>query len=180
MKAVSSGDDDGPESSHPTASAKHNVEDNEDEAQDELDAAEEDGESSEGVGAGSAPSEGGDQGFLVWKDSAEFAEDLTIGCQFIGEKVEDCTRGSVLCLMASCMPGAWGRKAARRLSGTKKAFSSSRGFSESSKAGLRSAPAVRIVPVREGGANSSGEGEGDSCSSASGYHLHGHGDFLSD
>lgn len=34
-----------------------------------------------------APSEGADDGFLVWRSPKEFAEDLTIGCQFIGEKL---------------------------------------------------------------------------------------------
>lgn len=133
---------------------------------------------------GSVGSKGDEDGFLTWRDSAEFAEDLTIGCKFIAEKAEDCTRGSFMCLATSCMPGAWGRKAAKiagaRLAPWKRALTSTpRGFPESSRQAFQKGPAVRIVPARGGGALSSGD-EGDSCSSASGPRGQGQGDFLSD
>jgi hypothetical protein len=130
---------------------------------------------SEEGASGSTKSAGGDEGFLVWRDSAEFIEDLTIGCQFLGEKAEDCTRGTLMCFLAGCIPSTWGRRAVRSLEGSrpspwKRSLSSREAYD--GKHVRSSAPAVRIVPVRGGGALSSGEGEGESCSS--GY------DFLSD
>lgn len=147
----------------------------------EQEASEEEG--SEAAASASTPSEIGAEGFLVWRDSAEFVEDLTIGCQFIGEKVEDCSRSSFLCLMASCMPGALGRKAARGLAGSRRQLApwkrgnapdSERRFLEGSRLPLRSSsPAVKIVSVRGAGAlgSSEEEGECDSCSNASGFLL---------
>jgi len=108
---------------------------------------------SEAATSRSVPSEGDKEGFLVWRDSAEFVEDLTIGCQFIAEKTEDCGRSSLHLLLTSCVPSAWGRKA----------LPSTRVFPKRSRARL---PAVRIVPVRSSDAGcSSGHGENDSCSS---------------
>jgi len=148
------------------------------EEEDELEASEEEGSLAAGSG-------GDDEGFLVWRNSAKFAEDLTIGCQFLGEKAEDCARGcggcvkgSFLYFFVSCVPGPWGRKAARSLASTRaapwKQNLSSHSFSESSRQSLRGTPAVRIVPVRSA---SSSAREGDSVSSASSDDR---GHFLSD
>lgn len=154
------------------------------EEQEEEDGAYEEEEGSDAAPSVSAPSEGDKDGFLVWRDSAEFIEDLTIGCQFIAEKTEDCGRGSLLLLVTSCLPGALGRKAARRLTDVRgrgaewkrssSPASSSGGKRNSSRgsAGARVFPkrtkksAVRVVPVRSGSGRSSHEDEGDSCSSA--------------
>lgn len=152
----------------------------EEELEEELEASEEEGSLAAGSGSG-----GNDEGFLVWRTSAEFAEDLTIGCQFLGEKAEDCAKGcggcvkgSFLSFFVSCVPGPWGRKAARSLASSRaapwKRSLSSHSFSESSRRSLRGTPAVRIVPVRSA---SSGAGEGDSVSSASSDDR---GHFLSD
>lgn len=122
---------------------------------------------------GSVQNEGGDGGFLVWKDSAEFIEDLTIGCQFIAEKTEDCTRGSLAFAFMSCVPGTWGRRMARSLvSPAQQQQQPMRRPLRSSLKGGRggaraSRPAVRIVRSSEGEAAS----EASSTSS---------GDFLGD
>lgn len=125
-------------------------------------------------------STGGDDGFLVWRDSAEFVEDLTIGCQFIGEKTEDCTRVSFLHLIASCVPGPWGRKAARKLAGARLASwkptrleDESHGFPKSSRRGGPAGKAAVWI------ATAGSEDEGGSVSSASGAYSDGR-DFLSD
>jgi len=141
--------------------------------------------SEEGSVAAGSVSAGDEEGFLVWKNPAEFAEDLTIGCQFIAEKTEDCTRGSILFAVASCVPGAWGRKAAKRLAGTRLApwrrALSPRSFPESSRRGLRSSsPAVKIVPAKSGGGVFSESGEDSVSSASAGFLPDGQGHFLSD
>lgn len=158
----------------------HDVE--EEEGGEETESSEEEGS----LGAGSAT--GDDEGFLVWLNPEEFIEDLTIGCQFLGEKAEDCGRGSLICLLTSCVPTAWGRKTARRLASKqiastfKRSFLPSSSLPESSRQSLpRGTPAVRIVSVHgASGALSSEEGEAGSESSASGDHSDGKGHFLSD
>lgn len=169
-----------PEATHPVASSSEEGDekvrpkgDNVEEDVEREASAEASDEASEVEGSVAA-SVGDEEGFLVWRTSAEFVEDLTIGCQFLGEKAEDCSRGSFLLLVSSCMPGRWGRKASWKQSLTSP-------LAKSARRGLRGrSPAVKIVRSRSGshsGALSGSENEGESISSAS---SDGQGHFLSD
>merc|ERR1712129_644303 len=67
--------------------------------------------------------------------------DFTIGCKFIAEKSVDCGRGSLACLLASCVPGS------RRIAPWRRP--SLREYPEGSRRSLRSSPAVQIKLERE-------------------------------
>lgn len=66
----------------------------------------EDLEAGSQTGSAQEPS---DSGFLLWRDAAEFAEDLTIGCQFIAEKTQECPATVLVGLTTSCLGRAWSR-----------------------------------------------------------------------
>jgi len=118
-----------------------------------------------------AVSDGGANDFLVWKDSAEFIEDLTIGFQFLAEKTEDCGRGSfqigrssLLCVLSACVPSAFSRSRTKGLQHiyqpSKISLTSTRVFPKREKE--TNIPAVKVVQADQPKA---AESDGESCSS---------------
>jgi len=105
------------------------------------------------VAASTAPSEG--ESFLLWHSPKEFAEDLTIGCQFLGEKL--CPMDTIWMLASSCLSKTLRQKAPQQIEEWRR-----------QRQAVRAPRASKVVAAPGGGRLL----DDDSGSSCSGYSDH--------